>query len=392
MAGTTMRETIYLDNAATTFPKPEEVYQTMDDVNRHLAVNAGRGSYALGKEATMVIDQTRVQLNKLANGTDVAEVVLTPSATIALNEIVCGQKWKKQDVVYVSPFEHNALMRPLYLMQEKYGFELKELPLQFEQYEIDLDKSEYQFSVTRPTHLFLSHMSNVTGYILPVEKLCEMAKEYGAVTVVDGSQSLGLIPVDLHMLQADYYAFAGHKNLYGPLGAGGFYMKKGLELEVYLAGGTGSDSLNLNMPPEGHARYEAASANIVAIAGLKTAVDVILEQKNKNEYLMHEQYLIENLQKKLEVIFDVKTYRPSSEVHGGILAFNVQGYSSSEIGTMLDDEFHIAVRTGYHCAPLIHKYLKDENQAGVVRASVGRFTTEEDVEKLVEAIKEITEG
>ena len=241
-------KTIYLDNAATTFPKPESVYTEMDYVNRNLAVNTGRGSYSLARKATEIIDRTREKALKLIKGKDVADIVLTPSATIAMNVIIGGLDWSGADVCYVSPFEHNAVMRPLHLISEKYGFDLIELPLKSETLEIDFEKMEYMFSMNPPTKVFATHVSNVTGYILPVKEITEMAKKYNSKVIIDASQSLGLLDINMNNLMADFIAFAGHKNLYGPFGTSGFFVRKGTKINPFIAGGTGSDSLNLNMP------------------------------------------------------------------------------------------------------------------------------------------------
>ena len=192
-------KTIYLDNAATTFPKPESVYTEMDYVNRNLAVNTGRGSYSLARKATEIIDRTREKALKLIKGKDVADIVLTPSATIAMNVIIGGLDWSGADICYVSPFEHNAVMRPLHLISEKYGFDLIELPLKSETLEIDFEKMEYMFSMNPPTKVFATHISNVTGYILPVKEITEMAKKYNLKTFSD----LALYP-DLFTFGAEY--------------------------------------------------------------------------------------------------------------------------------------------------------------------------------------------
>ena len=225
-------KTIYLDNAATTFPKPESVYTEMDYVNRNLAVNTGRGSYSLARKATEIIDRTREKALKLIKGKDVADIVLTPSATIAMNVIIGGLDWSGADVCYVSPFEHNAVMRPLHLISEKYGFDLIELPLKSETLEIDFEKMEYMFSMNPPTKVFATHISNVTGYILPVKEITEMAKKYNSQVIIDASQSLGLLDINMNNLMADFIAFAGHKNLYGPFGTSGFFVRKGTKIHL----------------------------------------------------------------------------------------------------------------------------------------------------------------
>lgn len=380
----------YFDNAATTFPKPEKVYLSMDKANRQLAVNAGRGSYTLAKEATKLIDRTKEQLLSLVNGNQEADVVLTPSATIALNEIIGGMEWSGEDVVYVSAFEHNAVMRTLHMMQKKYEFKIIELPIKENTLSIDEDRVEFMFAKDAPTRLFMTHISNVTGYILPIERLTKMAKEYSCEVVIDASQSLGLLEIDMRKLDADYIVFAGHKNLYGPFGVGGFFIRSGKSLSPYIAGGTGSDSLNLDMPENSVAKFEPASPNVVAMAGLSSALKVIEEYDG--DFYEDEKQLTDTLVDKLKKIYEVTLYLPPAEEHVGIISFNIQGYKASEIGMILDEDYGIAVRTGYHCAPLIHEHLKDKSYSGVVRASIGRYTTMEEVERFVEAVKEVAEG
>lgn len=387
--GRELNDYIYLDNAATTYPKPESVYQRMDECNRDLAVNAGRGSYAAAREALDLIELTRSRLLSLSGANGIAEVVITPSATVACNEIIGGLSFTEYDVVYVSPYEHNAVARTLFLHQKRVGFTVEELPL-CEDGTVDMELTAYRFSMRKPSYVFLTHVSNVTGYIVPVEEIVHLAKECGAVTVVDGSQAFGLVPVDLKKLKADYYVFAGHKNLQGPFGIGGFFMRYGNRLQPYIAGGTGSDSLNLAMP-QGIVGLEAASPNIVAIAGLEAALKVYGEQKCE-QFFEQEIQLTMLLREKLSKLEKVVTYLPPKESHVGMVACNVKGYQAADVGELLDEEYRIAVRTGYHCAPFVHKHLQDEAYGGVVRVSVGRYSTVEDVERLVEAVWEIGEG
>ena len=366
-------KTIYLDNAATTFPKPESVYTEMDYVNRNLAVNTGRGSYSLARKATEIIDRTREKALKLIKGKDVADIVLTPSATIAMNVIIGGLDWSGADICYVSPFEHNAVMRPLHLISEKYGFDLIELPLKSETLEIDFEKMEYMFSLNPPTKVFATHISNVTGYILPVKEITEVAKKYNSQVIIDASQSLGLLDI----------------NLYGPFGTSGFFVRKGTKINPFIAGGTGSDSLNLNMPKTIPAMLEPASPNIVAVAGMEAALDETIGRIS--DFEAKEKELTAYLVKGLEKIENITTYFPLEDSHIGIVAFNIEGYKAEDVGTILDQDYHIAVRTGYHCAPLIHKHLMDIEKGGVVRASVGRYTTRDDIEKLLKAVEELSE-
>lgn len=379
---------IYLDNASTTYPKPESVYQAMERAGRTLAVNVGRGSYGLARQAFQLVEETRAKICSFVQGNDGAEAVLTPSATIACNQVLGGLEWKKEDQVYVTPFEHNAVMRVLWGLQKRYGFAVEELALNPVTLELDLEKIQYQFLRKAPTVLVMTHVSNVTGAILPWQDVAELAEENHPAVILDGAQSLGLVPVSLRNTPVDFYIFAGHKTLYGPLGIGGYINNRGKKLHPVLFGGTGSDSLNLEMgiqEPEG---YEPGSRNITAIAGLYEALKEY-EQMPAAAYLQREQELRSILIKKLNHLSRIVLYKPVKTEAAGILSLNVEGYQAGEVGTVLDAEHQIAVRTGYHCAPLIHKYLKDEGYGGTVRVSLGRFTTEEELELLAEALEEL---
>lgn len=386
---------IYLDNAATTYPKPESVYEQMDRANRSLAFNAGRGSYALAREAASVIECLKNKLLNMVNGTKTAEVVLSASATFALNQIIGGLEFEPQQYVYVSPYEHNAVIRTLYNQKIFSGNDdtakhIIVMPLKADG-SIDEDRLLYEFIVHPPAYVFMTHVSNVTGYILPIDRIASAAKEYGAVVTVDGSQALGLVPFDINELSVDFYVFAGHKTLCGPFGIAGFFMRRGIRLNTFIAGGTGSDSLNVYMPDSGSLRYEPASANVVAAAGLLAAVKE-LEDKGVEAVFAHEKELTEYMIDRLSVVSGVRLYLPPARSHIGIAAFNLEGYNASDVGLLLDEDYSIAVRTGYHCAPFIHDYLDDKKYAGVVRVSVGRFTTREKIDALVCALKEIQEG
>lgn len=392
-----MEEFIYFDNAATTYPKSERVYKAIEEANRRLAVNAGRGSYRLAKKASSIIEQARENILKIAKAEEVAEVVFTPSATLACNQVLEGLEWKKGNVVYVTPYEHNAVMRVLHLLQKQYELVIEELAIELESLRIDMEKVKYQFSKRPPDVVVMSHVSNVIGYITPWEEISKEAQKYSAIAVVDGSQGLGLVPVKLKNTAVDFYIFAGHKTLYGPLGVGGYINNHGKVLKHLLAGGTGSDSLNLAMSDD-IAGYEPGSHNIIAIAGILEATEEILLWEKEEQELIEEQRLCGCLIEKLREIPGVVLY-PSdsmrditSEQRVGILAINIEGYKAADVGMILDEDYNIAVRTGYHCAPLIHKYLKDEDYAGVVRISLGRFNTKEEIDYLVKAVEEIATG
>lgn len=377
---------IYLDNAATTFPKPECVYQVMDETNRNIGVNAGRGSYKLAREASSIITDTKNELRKLIHADSSAAVIFSPSITIALNQVANGINWPKGATVYVSPYEHNAVARTLKKVSDDYGINICLMPVKAESLEIDIEKIKYEFSKNKPFAVFCTHVSNVTGYILPIKGIFAEAKKHNAITILDSAQSLGLIQIDSKQIDVDIIAFAGHKTLYGPFGIGGFINLTGIKLKEFITGGTGSDSLNLNMPEGSEAKYEASSSNIVAIAGLNAALKNLDVQANYTIEQNLTAYLIDQLKK----IKAVHMYLPEDlERHVGIVSFTYEGISSEDIGTILDEDFDIAVRTGFHCAPYIHDYLKDKDSLGTVRVGLSQFNNRQDIDLLVHALKDI---
>lgn len=379
---------IYLDNAATTFPKPEEVYLAMDNANRNMGVNAGRGSYKVAQTASKLIFETKAQLRQLVHAESSSGVIFAPSITIALNQVINGIEWISNAVIYVSPYEHNAVVRTVSKVSSERGLLIKQIPLNEDTLEIDIEKLKYEFSKDKPFAVFCTHVSNVTGYILPVKEIFEEAKQYGAITVLDSAQSLGLIEVDSKLINADIICFAGHKCLYGPFGIGGFINITNIPLNVYITGGTGSDSLNLDMPDGNEAKYEFSSSNIVAIAGLHAAIKCLDLTNHRAKEKMLTDYVIERLSQ----VEKVRLYLPGNrENHIGIVSFTHTEMNSEDIGTILDEDFDIAVRTGYHCAPYIHDYLKDKQSMGTVRISLGQFSSKKDIDTLIDALIEINE-
>ena len=374
---------IYLDNAATTFPKPETVYRKMDWANRNIAVNAGRGSYKVAQEASNLIENTRKKLVEVVHGIGIA--VLTSSATASMNIILNGLDFARGDVIYVSPYEHNAVARTLHRIAKEKEVGVVELPLK-DNMEIDIEKTKYMFIKDKPKCVCCTHVSNVTGYILPAKEIFELAKSYNAITVLDAAQSYGLVDINLREYKADFIVFAGHKTIYGPIGVSGFIDNSAIDLKPYFVGGTGSESLKLDMPKGRPEKYEAASKDMVAIAGMHEALAVLNRQKNYEWEKKLTDYTVE----KLKSVKNVLLYIPEeSERHIGVVSFNVMGYKSEDIGMILDQDFDIAVRTGYHCAPFIHKYLNDESYLGTVRVGLGQFNTKEDINQLVDAIREL---
>lgn len=382
---------IYLDHAATSYPKEEAVYQAMDDAMRNLSVNAGRGSYHLAKKAEELITSTRAKIAKMAEIPNADQIIFSPSATIAANEVINGICFEPQDIILVSPYEHNAIMRTVENLRHTKGVQVKELPLRPDTLEIDLVESMDLIHLLKPKLLCMTQISNVTGYILPLEPLCKAAKEEQCLVCIDGAQGFGLLPLEPIKDCIDFYLFAGHKSIGGPFGIGGYINFSDYLLNPLLYGGNGSDSLNLSLPDAGIKRYEVGSPNIIAIAGLNAAID------NRVSYeviYQHEQELIRYFRQQTADLDDLILFAKDTPTDHclGIQSFATEGFLASEIGQILDEEFDIAVRTGYHCAPLIHDYLGSKPYGGTVRMSVGRHTTKEDIDRMVEALEDIMEN
>ena len=374
---------IYLDNAATTFPKPDLVYDEMDRVNRTLAVNAGRGSYKSAQKVSRLLDDTKNMLLKLFHAEGSADICFGPSITFALNQVLGGVNLDESSVVYMTPYEHNAVARTIHLLQKTKGFSIEFIPLT-KDLRIDLEKTAYLFTQKCPNLVIVNKVSNVTGYVLPAGPIFKLAKKYDAITVMDAAQAAGLCDINMGESDADIICFAGHKTLYGPFGVGGFAIKHGVSLDLVYAGGTGSNSLELDMPARAPDRYEASSPNIVAIAGLNASLRVLDQSAHLNYALEMTNYLL----RKLNCIDRVQVlgvYEPGDTV--GIVSFVVDGYLSSDVGSILDDEYDISVRTGYHCAPYIHEYLNDKEYGGTVRVGIGLYTTKTDIDRLIEALE-----
>lgn len=387
---------IYLDNAATTYPKPEEVYEKMDMFTRELSVNAGRGSYELARKATGVINGTRAKIADFFGAEDVNDVVFASSATEAANRVLLGYDFKENMTVYVSPYEHNAVMRTLEAVRKKTGIQIKLLATDNKGY-LDIEEIEYQFMCDEPDFVCINMASNVTGYILPFEKIAHMAKEYEAVVFADAAQAAGNIKINLKETDIDILIFAGHKSLYGLFGVGGFatnsrIFERDKKLNPVIFGGNGEDSLNLDLPETGISKYEVGSLNVPAIGALKCGIDSI--KSDFNEIRQHEdkmfRYLLEEIEKMDGIIiFQKPETEEEFENHIAVISTAFEKYASDDAGTILDGEYNIAVRTGYHCAPLVHDVIGSKKYGGTIRISIGRYTTKEDIDRLVSAFEDM---
>lgn len=378
----------YFDNAATTYPKPEIVYASMDQFYRLNGANAGRGRYNLAQSANALIGETRALVQELLH-CPAKQVVFTPTATIALNIIIQGLICKGAQTIYISPFEHNAVTRTLHHFEEAGTISVHQLTVSHDM-KYDLDRIRYQFESERPDLVIVSHASNVFGLIAPVTEICSLAKNFDATTVIDMAQTAGLVDCNLGLNMFDFAVFAGHKTLYGPTGISGFIMDPAIDLPPVIFGGTGFESANQNMPESLPERYEMGTMNISGIAGLNAALKWGLDQGIEaiwEKEQEHRKKLIELLQE-YWFIKIVGNYPGRNYV--GIVSCLIEGISSDSAGEVFD-RCGIAVRTGLQCAPLAHQFV-GTHPAGTIRFSVGYFTSEDDFTELRQALDYIEEN
>ena len=378
----------YFDNAATTFPKPNIVYEFMCDFYKNSGANAGRGHYGMAQSAGALIKDTRERIQKLLH-CPAKQVVFTPTATIALNIIIQGLIKKGLRNIYISPFEHNAVTRTLHYFEEKGDIVVSKLHVNRD-LGYDLERIRFQFDDIKPDLVIISHVSNVIGLVAPIEEIFAIAKEYKAYTVADMSQSAGLFDTNVGLNCFDFAVFAGHKTIYGPTGISGFVMNPTIVLEPVLFGGTGFESANQNMPMSLPERYEMGTGNIAGIAGLNAALKWLDKQGIGNIWALEMQHR----KRLLEIINRYDFLKIVGNNDGqkfvGIVSCIMEGISSDSAGAIFD-RFGISVRTGLHCAPLAHQFL-GTYPAGTIRFSIGYFTSDEDFEALEEVLDGIEDS
>lgn len=378
----------YFDNAATTFPKPEAVYKSMDLFQRHTGGSFGRGNYGFSASMKGVVDDTRSKIADLFH-CPAKEVIFEPSATISLNIIIQGIIRQGAKNIYISPFEHNAVTRTLHYYENLGQIKVTQLHVT-SNLEFDLQRIRFQFEERRPDLVILSHASNVIGLIAPVDEIFRGAKAYGAITVLDMAQSAGLVDCDLSKDYFDFAVFAGHKTLLGPTGISGFVMKPDFNLEPVFFGGTGFESANQDMPRSLPERFEFGTLNTVGIVGLNASIKWILEQ-GINAIAQKES---SNRKTLIELLSSYDFISLVGNVDGkdyvGIVSCLLQGISSDTAGQLFSER-NISVRTGLHCAPLAHQFLKTY-PSGTIRFSVNCFTNSDDFMELQTALNDIADN
>ncbi len=377
---------IYLDNAATTWPKPQQVVKSIEEALVNKGGNAGRGGHGAAMQMARLIHQTREDLCSLFGTDDPTRVIFTQNATHALNQALFGFL-QRGDHVITSSIEHNAVARPLWALKQR-GVQVSEVP-GLPGNEFDLEAYDKAF---RPnTKLVVTlHASNVTGTLLPVREIGQIAHEHGVYYLLDAAQTAGVFPIDLGRLAVDLIAFPGHKGLLGPQGTGGLIIKPEIQLEPLIYGGTGSLSEEDRQPDFLPDALESGTLNGAGIAGLGAGVRYILNE-GVDKIRVSEQALCRKLWNGLREIPSVQLYGSDMvERRSPIVAFNIGKLDSVEASYILEEKAGIIARAGLHCAAHAHRMLGTVTQ-GVVRFSPSHFTSEDEIEKALKAVKEVAE-
>jgi cysteine desulfurase family protein len=381
-----MADLIYLDNGATSFPKPDEVYTFMDHFYRNFGVNPGRSGFDLCMETGEVVEETRKLLTDFFNGTDPNRLCFSYNSTDALNLIIFGIL-QEGDHAMSTTLEHNSVLRPLYHLEKNSGVEVDYIPFDNRGF---VDPDDFLKKFKKNTKLVVvNHASNVIGTIQPIKEIGKYCRENGIVFALDSSQSAGKIPIDMEEMYVDVVAFTGHKSLLGPTGIGGLYVREGIEIRHTRAGGTGVRSAVRTHLDEYPYRLEYGTGNIVGIAGLNAGLKWVKKVGMDNIH-RQEMRLTDKLRDGLKDVEGVRLYvQDNLDDHIGIFLFNIDGLEAMNTGTILDVDYNIACRTGLHCAPLVHVGLGTDKIHGAVRFGIGPFNTEEHIQTAVEAVKEL---
>ncbi|HEY8504408.1 MAG TPA: aminotransferase class V-fold PLP-dependent enzyme, partial [Gemmataceae bacterium] len=375
------RMTVYLDNAATSFPKPEGVYRALDRFARESLANPGRAGHKMALAAEHTLDEGRHRLNRFFNGQGPQRFAFTLNCTDALNMAFKGVL-REGDHVITTDLEHNSVSRPLRAMEKSGFITLTRLAADGAGF---IDPDAVRAAITPRTRLIaLTHASNVLGTVQPAAEVGRIAREHDVLFLLDAAQTAGAVPIDVQAMHIDLLAFPGHKSLLGPTGTGALYVAPHLALRPWREGGTGGDSASETQPAEYPYYLEGGTPNVLGVAGLTAGIDHV-ESEGIDAIHAHEVALTERLWQKLDEIggFEVFGARdPARRV--ATLSFRSAVLPAAELGGILDQAFDIAVRPGLHCAPYVHRAIGTFPD-GAVRVSPGPFNTEEDIDRLADA-------
>ena len=381
---------IYLDNAATSHPKPAEVIRAMVDFSERLGASPGRGAYAEARQAGQLMQLCRERINTLIGGQGPCQVLFTLNATDALNIALHGLA-RPGDHIITTWLDHNSVLRPFSELARR-GVE--QTRVRCDPSTGLVDPADIRRAIRNNTRLVaMLHGSNVTGTLQPLEEVSRVAQQRGVLFVVDAAQTLGHVPLDVQKLAIDVLAFPGHKGLLGPLGTGGLYLRPGLDRQVHplRQGGTGSVSDQDVQPEFLPDRYEAGSHNAIGILGLGAGVGWILE-RSVDQLWRHEQELTRLMLQKLAAMDgSVTLYGPKDPlIRCGVFSVRVQGYEHpQDLSDVLESRYGLLTRSGIHCAPLAHETIGTRTLGGTTRLSLGAFSSREDIEVAAEALAEI---
>jgi cysteine desulfurase / selenocysteine lyase len=385
-----MSTLIYLDNSATSFPKPDVVYDFMVDFYRTRGVNPGRTGFDASIETEELVFNTRKMLMELFNGDgDPNRLTFSYNATDSLNMAIQGLA-EKGDHVVSTKIEHNSVLRPLYHLQQDGVIEVDYVL--FDRQTGYIDPDDIKRAIKKNTKMVvMNHCSNVIGTVQPVSEVGKICKEAGVLLIVDGSQSAGAVPVDMQAMGIDVFVFTGHKCLMGPTGIGGSYVMENVPVKYTKYGGTGVRSAQKTHLEEFPYRLECGTLNLLGVAGLHAGVQW-LQQNGLDTIHNAEMKLWEKLRAGVQAIENVITYcAQNGENHNPVLSVNVKNFGSGDVGTLLDVDYNIACRTGLQCAPGVHEVIGTDGIHGTVRLSIGPFNTEAHIDHTIQAIEEIAE-
>ena len=379
---------IYLDNAATSWPKPESVYRAVDRFQREIGAAAGRGAYGAGLEADRIVAAARNGIARLIGAGDPRQIVFTANGTDSLNLALHG--WLRTgDHVVTTVAEHNSVLRPLRELIERRQITVTRVPCDAAGL---VDPDDIRRALHPATRLVaLVHASNVTGALQPVREIGQITRAHGAALLIDAAQTIGHLPLSVDEIGADLLAAPGHKGLLGPLGTGVLYVRKGREQELqsFRQGGTGTHSQEDRQPDSLPDKYEAGNLNMPGLAGLAAALD-FLGREGIATIAAREAALADRLRAGLQNVAGVTLYGPAySNGRVGVASINIAGYDPQEAAMLLDATFGIQVRGGLHCAPAMHESLCTLAGGGTVRFSLGAFNTEADVDAAIAGVAEL---
>lgn len=376
---------IYLDNAATSFPKPEAVCTEMDRCMREYCANPGRGGHALSIKAGMAVNHVREKVAQVFNITDPMQLIFTKNATEALNIAIKGIAYNGCHFI-TTGMEHNAVMRPLRTLERDMGAEISIVSGNSLG---EIDPDDIKKYIRSNTAMVISTLSsNVNGIIMPVTEIGHICREAGVLFLVDASQGVGSLALDVEACMIDLLAFPGHKGLLGPQGTGGLYIRHGIILKTLMEGGTGSNSEYVYQPGVMPDRFESGTLNTPGIAGLGAGTGFVIDT-GIDRIHRYKSHLVELLTDGLSQIPGVILYSVADKTrNSGIVAMNLGNLDSTELSYMLDKDFGICTRAGLHCAPAAHAVLGTERR-GIVRFSVGCFNTENEILRTIDAVDRI---